>query len=95
MISSCLPTSFLNLSNALFTAKFKSQPWTTALEANGSKAGAPADRTEAIASAATMAAPPMVCQEPMPRTNLCGGELIMNVDYGRGHCVSFPKFELW
>jgi hypothetical protein len=42
-----------------------------------------------------MAAPPMVCQEPMPRTNLCGGELIMNVDYGRGHCVSFPKFELW
>src|ERR1700720_2383537 len=59
MISSCLSTSFLNLSNALFTAKFNSQPWTTALEANGSKAGAPADRTEAIASAATIAAPPM------------------------------------
>ncbi|MGC2320226.1 MAG: hypothetical protein WA615_27625, partial [Bradyrhizobium sp.] len=29
------------------------------------------------------------CQHPMERTDLCGRDLFMNVDCGRGHCISF------
>ena len=43
----------------LLAAKQEYQPWTTVLEASGSKAGWRAEPTEAMASAATIAAPPI------------------------------------